>query len=287
MEDADGSQRCSNDSLMATAKRGALLGLSAGVDIAVNYPPWIIAKRVGAGLGMPALNDLYKGGGLLWVSLGPTYVCEDLGSRIFPPAVRVACGHALSDDGEEAVAAALAGAFTGVAVSSPIENVLTRAHKHGSSTMCAARDVICQGGLVGTFFPRGAVAMAGREIPFSLGLFYLRERVVNKMHDLGDAHQPHANGGPASAWGRWWAAEITASLTTSAFVNIASHPASVVLAQQQAHDLPLATALSRLWADGLVKGFYAGYLFRTVAIAGTMTVVPLVIRAGPLLGLSS
>lgn len=273
-----------SDDLGPQLRRGALVGLGAAGDIAINYPLWIIAKRVAAGLGWPAARDLYKGGGLLWLSLGPTFVCEDLCSRLLvPPATSAAAriGLALGSEGEAALAAAAAGAVAGIAVAAPIENVLTRAHKTGFSTRDAARD-ITRGGIISTMMPRGMAAMVGREVPFSLGLFFLKERVARHFHKLAGTDQAHS--GSSGAHAQWWCTELTASLTTSTVCNIPAHPPSVVLALQQAHDLQFRDALARACATGW-RGFYAGFAARTVAIAGTMTVVPLILARGKDVGL--
>merc|ERR1719428_1433432 len=160
-------------------KRTALVGLGSGADIVVNYPLWITAKRLGAGLSWPSVAEVYKGGGLLWASQFPTIACEDLGSRALVPCVRSMFGSSLSIDVEHAIAAGAAGALAGVVVASPTENVVTRAHKTGSSTLVATLDIAKRGPRQ-ALLPRGVAAMMGREIPFSLGLFFLKDRA----HDL-------------------------------------------------------------------------------------------------------
>jgi len=125
--------------------------------------------------------------------------------------------------------------------------------------------------------------MVGREIPFSLGLFFLKEHVARYWHgEQGAPAEVPARSSVAS----WWAAELASSLSTSALTNVVAHPASVILALQQAHDLSLGNALARAWGNGGLRGFYTGFVSRTVAIAGTLTVVPLVISQGAVFGLS-
>jgi hypothetical protein len=59
--------------------RSVAVGLAMCSDITCNYPLWIAAKRIGANLTpFPSdLKNLYKGGGALWLSLGPTTMVED------------------------------------------------------------------------------------------------------------------------------------------------------------------------------------------------------------------
>lgn len=59
--------------------RSVAVGGAMCSDIACNYPLWIAAKRIGANLPpFPSdIKNLYKGGGALWLSLGPTTMVED------------------------------------------------------------------------------------------------------------------------------------------------------------------------------------------------------------------
>eukprot|EP00746_Dinoflagellata_sp_MGD_P034073 gnl/MRDRNA2_/MRDRNA2_181332_c0_seq1.p1 gnl/MRDRNA2_/MRDRNA2_181332_c0~~gnl/MRDRNA2_/MRDRNA2_181332_c0_seq1.p1 ORF type:complete len:318 (-),score=44.02 gnl/MRDRNA2_/MRDRNA2_181332_c0_seq1:30-932(-) len=262
-------------------KRGVLVGLGSGADIIVNYPLWITAKRLGAGLGWPSLREIYKGGGLLWASQFPTVAAEDLGSRALVPFVQQVCGTSLSSDAEHAIAAGAAGALAGVAVASPTENVVTRAHKTGQSTSLAALEVM-RGGLKGTLLPRGVAAMVGREIPFSLGLFFLKDRASHLCHKFdcsADASTP-------KRIVSWTLADLAASFGTAAFCGIVAQPASVVLALQQADDIPLSKALTQIGKEGITRGFYKGYVPRTISIAGSLFVYPLVFDNAAAFGLA-
>ena len=51
----------------------------------LDYPAWIVGKRASAGLKpMPdKLQNLYKGGGVMWLSLGPTCMIEDYATTFF------------------------------------------------------------------------------------------------------------------------------------------------------------------------------------------------------------
>jgi hypothetical protein len=275
---------------VATLQRGALVGVGAFADVAVNTPLWISAKRIAAGLGYPRVREMYKGSSLLWFSIGPTFMLEDLCSRVMVPIARNCAskiGVTLGSEGEEAVAAAGSGAVGGVLVASPIENVVVRGHRNSVPIGVAARRIFAEGGLHGLLLPKGAAAMVCREIPFAFGLFFFRERVAERWRvwTASDVEKQ----GSVKAAGRWWIGELGASLTTSALVNIFAHPASVVLAQQQAYDVRFSTALARAQAQGngsLLRGLFKGFVLRTVSIAGTMTVVPMVLSKGHLFGLA-
>lgn len=54
------------------------VGVAMCCDIICNYPLWIAAKRIGANLSpFPTdIKHIYKGGGALWLSLGPTTMVE-------------------------------------------------------------------------------------------------------------------------------------------------------------------------------------------------------------------
>ena len=50
-----------------------------GCDIALNYPLWVAAKRLSVGMSAfpSTVRAVYRGGGSLWLSLGPTTIIED------------------------------------------------------------------------------------------------------------------------------------------------------------------------------------------------------------------
>eukprot|EP00397_Hematodinium_sp_SG-2012_P049135 GEMP01056548.1.p2 GENE.GEMP01056548.1~~GEMP01056548.1.p2 ORF type:complete len:116 (+),score=26.60 GEMP01056548.1:319-666(+) len=71
--------------------------VATGLDVVLNYPLWILGKRLGAGLKAPRkLLDYYKGGGLLWASYGPTLVLEDHTQRVLGNFVTPAQGSLLA-----------------------------------------------------------------------------------------------------------------------------------------------------------------------------------------------
>ena len=58
-----------------------------------------------------------------------------------------------------------------------------------------------------------------------------------------------------------------------------SHIPSVIAAYQQGHGVGLKTAIQDLYQIGGFSEFWRGLVARTVSLAGTMTVVPFVMRA--------
>ena len=58
--------------------RARAAGAAMACDIVVNYPLWIVAKRVGAGLSaFPPLHRLYAGGARSGCRSPPTTIIED------------------------------------------------------------------------------------------------------------------------------------------------------------------------------------------------------------------
>ena len=55
------------------------VGFAMGCDIALNYPLWVAAKRLSVGTSAfpSTLRAVYRGGGALFLSLGPTTIIED------------------------------------------------------------------------------------------------------------------------------------------------------------------------------------------------------------------
>ena len=236
----------------ATSQRAVATAFAALCDIAINYPLWIVGKRLSAGLGVPAMGDLYKGGGSLWCSTGPTIVLEDFvteeGKR-----------HGL----HSGVSACLSGAIAGSLVTAQVENCITRSHAKGTTVMQATAGIYRNAGVAGLILPHGMLATAAREIPFAGSLFFLRGRA----RDFYVERWEGTKGGE-------YIAEALASVTAACVGAPLSHPFSVISAHQQANDVSLKQALSEVKPKHLMRGV----LPRTVSICSTMLVVPLVVE---------
>ena len=48
--------------------RAVNVAAASGADMVVNFPLWIAAKRLSAGLPLPRLGEIYKGSGALYPS---------------------------------------------------------------------------------------------------------------------------------------------------------------------------------------------------------------------------
>mmetsp|Transcript_2180 Transcript_2180/g.5545 ORF Transcript_2180/g.5545 Transcript_2180/m.5545 type:complete len:329 (+) Transcript_2180:86-1072(+) len=273
-----------------------LVAMATGCDQILNYPMLILSKRLAAGLGCPRFADLYKGCAAIYCTYMPTVAVEDQCTRLFSSAIcRITT--CLSEDFREVLSAACGGAAAGVLVANPTESIVIKAHARNTGVMDACRAVWRQGGARGLLCPHGSIAMMSREAPFTMGLFFLRDRMANFFHGEGspdissssrsssDAHgEQHVHlssvtPGGANRW-RWWSQELAGSIACAGVVNIPSHPASVVLAMQQAYDLTPREACRRLYHEDGLKAFFRGYLARTAALAGTMFIVPAVLSLG-------
>jgi len=67
-------------------QHSSTVGFAMGCDIALNYPLWVAAKRLSVGTtAFPStLRAVYRGGGALFLSLGPTTIIEDAGNTSSP-----------------------------------------------------------------------------------------------------------------------------------------------------------------------------------------------------------
>merc|ERR1712232_958838 len=108
-------------------------------DIAINYPMWIVAKRMGVGIPAlpPTLPEMYKGGGSLWFSLGPTTMIEDVSKRavedhLLPSTLPIP---------RELASSVAAGAFAAATFCAQVEHAITAAHTHNLSMTGAMKHI--------------------------------------------------------------------------------------------------------------------------------------------------
>mmetsp|Transcript_24456 Transcript_24456/g.44874 ORF Transcript_24456/g.44874 Transcript_24456/m.44874 type:complete len:312 (-) Transcript_24456:87-1022(-) len=256
-----------------------LVALATGCDQILNYPMLILSKRLAAGIGCPRLADLYKGCAAIYCTYCPTVAVEDQCTRLFSNVIcRITTS--LGEDGREVLSAACGGAAAGVLVANPTESIVVKAHARNCGVMDACRTVWRQGGARGLLCPHGSLAMMSREAPFTMGLFFLRDRMASFFHGEGLTDSSSSSSSSDTSRWRWWAQEMAGSMACATIVNIPSHPASVVLAMQQAYDLSPSEACRRLYHEGGLKAFYRGYLARSTCLAGTMFIVPAVLSLG-------
>lgn len=250
----------------------AMVGIATAADLALNYPLWIVAKRVAAGLAMPRGRELYKGAGVVWLAYFPTVALDEQFSRSLIAGV-TAVAPRLGHEGKELAACAAAGAISGLVVAAPVENIVTRAHYTNTSVPKALLNSLRVRGVVNTLCPFGQAMMVGREVPFSVGIFFLRDHLAQWCHKRLDS----ANSGSSL---HFWGGELASSLACATAVNAPAHPPSVILAWQQAREVNLSDACRQIYAHGGgLRGFYAGFVARSVSIGGAMFVVPTVLSS--------
>lgn len=242
--------------------RSFAVGTAMAADIAVNYAPWIAAKRIGAGLPPfpPLWRDVYKGAGSLWLSLGPTTMLEDAVKKFLDRTPSLNIQH-------ELFSSLVAGALAGGTFCAQVEHIITAAHAQGTSMGVSVVNIFqTRGGLRGLLLPPGMIAMVGREMPFVAALFYVRPFVDSAIY------------GSSTVSERRFTHEILAGFTTSALTCPFSHVPSVIAAYQQGHGVSLSCACKHLYKEGGMQSFWRGFLTRTASIGGTMVIAPSVLR---------
>ena len=230
--------------------RAASVGAAMACDIVINYPLWIVAKRVGAGLSaLPPLHRLYAGGGALWVSIAPTTILEDGVSTVLKPRWG------------DLAASAASGAIAGVCVTSQVERCITASHARNLSVRETAV-AIYRRGVAGLILPPGMLATACREVPFAAALFAVRPR----LRKIAEERYPTT---------QRFLRELSCGVTAASVAGPASHAPSVVAAYQQATDATPRRAMADIYKAGGLRAFFRGLPARTLSLAGTFTVVPL------------
>jgi hypothetical protein len=122
--------------------------------------------------------------------------------------------------------------------------------------------------------PPGMIAMAGREIPFASALFHFRPLLRNYLFPTSHDNNQQSNKNLFQLLMQ----ECLCGLMTSCVATPISHPASVIASYQQGHGTTLQTAIKSIYNEGIWKGFFRGVIPRTLSLAGTFTVVPIVLQ---------
>ena len=104
--------------------RAVNVAAASGADMVVNFPLWIAAKRLSAGLPLPRLGEIYKGSGALYLAFFPMMVVEDWATGV----VDRTLGGRLGDESRHLVSACASGPAAAVLVGSQVEGLITRAH---------------------------------------------------------------------------------------------------------------------------------------------------------------
>ncbi|KAF4705276.1 hypothetical protein FOZ63_007845 [Perkinsus olseni] len=225
----------------------------AGMDIVLNYPPWVVAKRLGAGLsavphgkGLASGFGLYCGGGALLCSTAPTWILQERLTAFL---------------GKGPLAACLAGAVGGLCVASQIEGCITKAHVWKTTPLGVIRLM----SLRALVLPRGMVMTMCREVPCSGCLFFLRDWITERLEE-------RLNGGAGHL-----GVEVLSAYLAAFVAGPLSHPQSVVAARQQAKDITIKAAMADI-RRASPHGLWTGVVPRTVALGGTLFIVPYMMK---------
>ena len=279
-----------------TFVRSFIVGLAMCCDIACNYPLWIAAKRIGANLSpFPSeLKNLYKGGGTLWLSLGPTTIVEDKVTSILNLALNGQencwyCG-LLSAATSGMVAAVLVTSQVSlqnllvlivcwsrdsfVTFNNKVEYLITASHTEKMSVGKTLRYLYKKHGLYHLLLPPGMLAMVGREVPFASALFYVRPAMFKHLQ----ADSTDADGSTSTSIHDKIFHSALCGVATSVLVTPLSQAPSVIAAYQQGHAVTISAAVEEIRLRYGWKGFFRGLTARTFSLAGTFTVVPLALE---------
>lgn len=156
------------------------VGMAMCCDIVCNYPLWIAAKRIGANLSpFPAeIKHIYKGGGALWLSLGPTTMVEEKVTSLLNQAMNDQQHHWY----QCLLSAATSGMVAALLVASQVEYLITASHAEATSIGTTVHTLYSRHGAQHLLLPPGMLAMVGREVPFASALFFVQPMMFNYMH---------------------------------------------------------------------------------------------------------
>ena len=198
---------------MQEIQQSTTVGFAMGCDIAMNYPLWVAAKRLSVGMtAFPStFRAISRGGGSLFLSLGPTTIIEDLVTRSLQQSTIPL---------PDIVSAAASGVVAAVLVTSQVEHVITRAHSMDTSMGNTLSLLHKQRGISGLIVPPGMGMMICREIPFAATLFHVRPALTQFVQE-----QDVANGIDIQTipWYLWIGREFGLGCITSIVASPISH----------------------------------------------------------------
>lgn len=256
-------------SRISVVDRVAVVGAACAADMIINFPLWITAKRVSAGLSLPGLPELYKGSGSLFLAMGPMLTIADKSTAISLGLLEDRVGNV---DARHAIASCVSGAVGALCVGGQIEGHIARAHATGHTvwqTVCIAYRT---GGPALLALPHGTLMVAAREFPYGGCLFFLSGRIREQVRTaIG------SDGASSNAVKRI-ASDMASAALTAVVAGPLSHAPSVVAAHQQAHGVPFLEACNQIRRSAGVKGFFLGLLPRTCSLAGSLFVFPLTVE---------
>jgi hypothetical protein len=241
--------------------RPMAVGVAMLGDIACNFPLWIMAKRLAAGLvAYPGtFRNLYRGAGTMWMSIGPSTIIED---KVTKEMYGIIEGRK-----KEIISAAISGACAALTVTSQVEHVITLSHYHGKNMMNTLKYLYREKGLIGLMLPPGMTAMVGREMLFASALFWFRPYVTDNIV------QPVRTNNKIDFIKEFICGAITATVLAPI-----SHPAYVIAAYQQRTGTSASRVFRSIYSTDGWKGFWRGLIPRTFSLTGTFTIVPIILH---------
>jgi hypothetical protein len=204
---------------------------------------------------------ILKGGGTLWFSLGPSTIVED-------KVTSLVCSHMEATYYRGLISAASSGVCAALCVTSQIEHLITASHARGLSMNQTIYSIYTAKGISGIMLPPGMLAMVGREVPFASALFYFRPLLSEYLNEKF----PTVKNNEISL-----SRELLCGCLTSIVATPLSHPSSVIAAYQQGHSVSPTAAFREITALDGWTGLWRGLAARTVSLAGTFTVVPILL----------
>ncbi|KAF4686026.1 hypothetical protein FOZ63_003146, partial [Perkinsus olseni] len=163
--------------------------------------------------------------------------------------------------GKGPLAACLAGAVGGLCVASQIEGCITKAHVWKTTPLGVIRLM----SLRPLLLPKGMVMTMCREVPCSGCLFFLRDWITERLEE-------RLNGGAGHL-----GVEVLSAYLAAFVAGPLSHPQSVVAARQQAKDITIQAAIADIRRTS-PHGLWTGVVPRTVALGGTLFIVPYMMK---------
>lgn len=125
------------------------------------------------------------------------------------------------------------------------------------------------------------LAMVGREVPFASALFFVQPMMFNYMHTgvagAGKGVEP-SNTDTGNLSLQKLSTSALCGVLTSMLVTPISQAPSVIAAYQQGHRASVPEAVQDIRRRYGWRGFFRGLGARTFSLAGTFTVVPLVLE---------
>jgi hypothetical protein len=164
-----------------------------------------------------------------------------------------------------------------------VEYLITASHATATSMNVTIRNVFTEHGIQRLLLPPGMLAMVGREVPFASALFYVRPVMYGHIMATDGMSGHCATSDSISL--RKFGSSLLCGILTSMLVTPISQAPSVIAAYQQGHGVSAAVAVRDISQRYGWRGFFRGLGARTFSLAGTFTIVPLVLeRLGWLLG---